>query len=190
MSLGRKSLPFLLSLAIHVLGLGVVLWGGIHWWHTLSVEPGRSSLRMIPVRAQSPAAPTPTPPVPRTKTETEIPTQAKVPQTAREETKPVPASTPENGALTPSRPDTLHNAPPAYPETARQRGIEGTVILLVRVGRDGEVRDVAVSKGSGSALLDEAALEAVRRWRFHPASLGSLPVESFVEVPIRFRLDR
>jgi len=188
MSLGRKSLPFLISLAIHVLGLGVVLWGGLHWRNTLSVEPGRSSLRMIAVQAPSPVPPTP--PAPVRPTKAEISTPAKVPQPARDETKPVPASTPENGALTPSRPDALRNAPPAYPESARQRGIEGTVTLLVRVGRDGVVRDISVSKGSGSSALDEAALEAVRRWHFHPASLGSLPVESFVEVPIRFQLDR
>lgn len=81
------------------------------------------------------------------------------------------------------------NPKPAYPEAARRRGYQGTVILLVLVLRDGSPGWVQIAKGSGYTLLDEAAKEAVARWRFVPALLGEEPVEMEVEVPILFKLE-
>lgn len=80
------------------------------------------------------------------------------------------------------------NPLPRYPTAARRRGVEGTVTLAVRVSADGLPRAVEVARSSGSALLDEAALEAVRRWRFRPARRGAEAVEGRVNVPITFRL--
>jgi periplasmic protein TonB len=53
-------------------------------------------------------------------------------------------------------------------------------------GRPGEIR---LRQGSGYARLDEAALSAVRRWRFVPARRGDTPVAAWVLVPIRFSLN-
>ena len=183
MEVQKHSLPFLLSLVVHCLAVAGLFWIGLRHHQAVSVTPGISSLRMITVQA---SRSTPTPPPPPTPK----PREAEVPSTPRRIEKNETRSSPQNGALTPSQPDTERNAPPLYPEAARQRGIEGTAFLLVRVGRDGGAKEVSVSRSSGSLLLDEAALAAVRRWRFRPASLGALPVESLVEVPIRFRLDR
>lgn len=80
------------------------------------------------------------------------------------------------------------NPLPHYPTLARRRGIEGTVTLEVRVRADGLPERVAIAHSSGSGLLDAAALEAVRRWRFRPARRAGEPVDGDVTVPITFRL--
>ena len=88
-----------------------------------------------------------------------------------------------------AQPNYMTNPPPKYPEAARSLGQEGTVLLLVDVGRDGKVEMVRVKKSSGHRLLDNAAYKAVKSWKFQPAKIGSLPVGSKVEVPVRFQLD-
>lgn len=83
----------------------------------------------------------------------------------------------------------LRNPPPRYPLAARRAGEQGTVTLRVLVARDGLPVRVELERSSGSRHLDAAALEAVRAWRFVPARRGSDPVESWVLVPIVFRLE-
>lgn len=82
----------------------------------------------------------------------------------------------------------LHNPKPEYPSLARRRQWEGRVILKVRVLAAGTVAAASVETSSGHEILDEAALEAVRRWRFVPAKRGGQPVDSVVNVPINFNL--
>lgn len=81
-----------------------------------------------------------------------------------------------------------HNAPPPYPRLARLRGWEGEVLLRVLVSEAGDVRRISVERSSSHAVLDAAALKAVRRWRFHPSRLGAARVEGEVLVPLRFKL--
>jgi len=80
------------------------------------------------------------------------------------------------------------NPVPAYPRQARLKGWEGTVVLAVTVGPDGRCRSLAVARSSGFAVLDRAALQAVRHWRFAPARRNGLAVEAVAEVPVTFRL--
>ena len=80
------------------------------------------------------------------------------------------------------------NPPPKYPRRAKRKAIQGTVRLFVRVDSTGGVAGVKVAKSSGFDLLDRSALEAVKRWRFDPATRNGRPVESRVEIPIEFRL--
>jgi protein TonB len=80
------------------------------------------------------------------------------------------------------------NPAPSYPASARRRGQEGRVILRVEVLPNGDAGDVALEKSSGIASLDRAALKAVRRWRFVPASKNGRSVAATVRVPIRFAL--
>lgn len=77
---------------------------------------------------------------------------------------------------------------PAYPEIARRQGVEGTVILSVKVLVDGRTGEVSVKRSSGDPLLDEAAVTAARDWRFLPATQGSKPVDAWVDVPVKFEL--
>jgi len=83
----------------------------------------------------------------------------------------------------------LRNPAPRYPVAARRAGEQGTVTLRVLVTRDGQPARVDVEKSSGSAQLDAAALEAVKVWRFVPARQGTDAIESWVLVPIVFRLE-
>lgn len=83
----------------------------------------------------------------------------------------------------------LHNPPPHYPVRARRRGIEGVVLLEVALDAGGRPVSVAVKRGSGHPGLDEAALMAVRQWKFTPAKRGGRAAAATVEVPIRFSLN-
>jgi len=77
---------------------------------------------------------------------------------------------------------------PEYPDAARRAGREGRVLLRVLIDDQGEAKAVEVSASSGSEVLDQAATSAIKRWRFHPARAGDQPIESWVSVPIDFRL--
>jgi protein TonB len=81
------------------------------------------------------------------------------------------------------------NPLPRYPREARERGWEGLVLLSVGVAADGRAESVEVRNSSGHSVLDQAAAEAVRRWRFEPARRAGVPVAANAEVPIRFRLE-
>lgn len=83
----------------------------------------------------------------------------------------------------------LRNPAPDYPASARRAGTQGTVTLRVQVTREGLAARVDVEKSSGSPHLDAAALEAVKAWRFMPARRGVDAVESWMLVPIVFRLE-
>lgn len=82
----------------------------------------------------------------------------------------------------------LNNPQPRYPLAARRRGIEGTVLIRAQILEDGHCHQVNLSQGSGHAMLDQAALAAVKRWRFVPARRGTQTVSAWVVVPITFRL--
>lgn len=84
--------------------------------------------------------------------------------------------------------DYLRNPPPAYPPMSRRRGEQGEVLLLVSVSVEGRPEHVEIRRSSGHQRLDEAALRAVRQWRFVPARRGDRPVAANVVVPIEFRL--
>lgn len=82
----------------------------------------------------------------------------------------------------------LNNPAPIYPPVARRMGEQGRVVLHVRVRADGTPVEVTIDRSSGSSRLDQAAIEAVRHWRFIPARRGEAPVEAPVLVPISFTL--
>lgn len=82
----------------------------------------------------------------------------------------------------------LNNPPPVYPLAARRRGIEGTVLVRAQIQEDGQCLQALLSKSSGHEMLDKAAVNAVKSWRFIPAKRGSQTITAWVEVPITFRL--
>lgn len=83
----------------------------------------------------------------------------------------------------------LNNPEPKYPPLSRRLGEEGKVLLKVRVTVEGLAASVDLEKSSSFERLDEAARQAVARWRFVPAKRGDEPIEASVIVPIVFRLD-
>lgn len=78
---------------------------------------------------------------------------------------------------------------PAYPAEARAQRLEGIVLLLVSVDANGRVTDASVCRGCGHTMLDRAALDAVRSWRFEPARQNGNAVSAQVEIPVRFRFE-
>lgn len=82
----------------------------------------------------------------------------------------------------------LNNPKPPYPAAARRFKLEGTVILRVMVKASGAPETVELARSSGASALDDAALIAVKGWRFVPARQGDTPIDHWVDVPMRFRL--
>ena len=86
-----------------------------------------------------------------------------------------------------SEPKKILDVKPVYPEIAQQARIQGIVILEVIVGVDGSVTDARVLRPA--PMLDMAALEAVRQWRYTPTLLNGAPVPVIMTVTVTFTLD-
>lgn len=81
------------------------------------------------------------------------------------------------------------NPPILYPASAVRDGIEGTVLLRIRIAVDGRVANVELVKSSGSAILDRAAMEGVRTWHGHPAQIAGHAIEAAALLPVVFRMN-
>ncbi len=82
----------------------------------------------------------------------------------------------------------LHRVEPDYPEPARQQLIQGAVVLDVHMAQDGSVQEVKLV--SGPPLLAQAAIDAVKQWRFKPREVSGRPVEMQTRITLNFRLPR
>ncbi len=82
----------------------------------------------------------------------------------------------------------LHRVEPDYPEEALRQQIQGAVVLDVRTRRDGAIEEVKLL--SGQRLLADAAIAAVKQWRFRPRIVKGQPVEMQTTVTLNFRLPR
>lgn len=85
-------------------------------------------------------------------------------------------------------PDYLTNPAPPYPTMSRRLREEGRVMVLVQLSAAGLPEQVSVKHSSGFERLDEAAVKAVRTWKFRPTKINGEPTADTVEVPIRFAL--
>ncbi len=93
------------------------------------------------------------------------------------------------GAIAEAQPNYLRNPAPAYPREARQHGWEGVVILKIVVDQSGYPAQIEKEQSSGYGNLDESALKAVKKWKFMPAKIGSIPIQSTVRIPVKFELE-
>ncbi|MBI2993471.1 MAG: energy transducer TonB [Gammaproteobacteria bacterium] len=102
---------------------------------------------------------------------------------------PPPAPVAKPGPTPPRADPKRPNSRPDYPPTSRRLGEEGSVILALYVAEDGKVKEAKVHEPSGFPKLDEAAVrEALRRWRFIPATLEGKNVAAWHQVKVTFRL--
>jgi len=83
-------------------------------------------------------------------------------------------------------PEAVTKVQPIYPDLAREASVDGTVVVQALVGKDGKVKDTKVVKSV--AMLDAAAVTAVRQWVFKPALSNNKPVAVWVAVPVKFTL--
>jgi protein TonB len=86
------------------------------------------------------------------------------------------------------RPVLIKRIPAAYPAYARTMGIEGTVIINALVSEKGSVIDTEIIQGIKNAVgFDQAALKAVRQWKFEPASVKGINVKVWLRVAVEFK---
>ena len=76
--------------------------------------------------------------------------------------------------------------PPQYPASARDRGLEGWVDLQFMVMTDGSLADVAIVGAQPVGVFEQAALEAVRRWRYQPVVQGGALITQRARLRVRF----
>lgn len=82
----------------------------------------------------------------------------------------------------------LRNPPTRYPRIALERQWEGTVVLRVQVLASGLAGEIKIERSSGHELLDDSTIEQVKEWHFIPAQKNDQPADSWVIVPIEFKL--
>ena len=79
-----------------------------------------------------------------------------------------------------------HSVTPGYPTLARQTKVQGSVIMLAVIGRDGLIQELRLL--SGPPILAGAAQEAVRQWHFKPHYIGAEPVETQAKITVNFTI--
>lgn len=87
-----------------------------------------------------------------------------------------------------TRPEKIAGVAPVYTELARRARVTGTVILEAIIDEQGDVVNVRVLKGQPMGL-DKAAVEAVKTWKFKPATLEGKPVKVYYVLTVNFQVD-
>jgi periplasmic protein TonB len=75
---------------------------------------------------------------------------------------------------------------PKYPKKARKNHIEGTVVLHAKISKEGDIADLSVI--SGDPMLTQAALDAVKQWKYRPYLLEGKAVAVETEIRVNFQL--
>ena len=86
-----------------------------------------------------------------------------------------------------TKPEKVSGPDPVYTEIARKARIQGVVIVQAIINKQGQVENVKVLKGLPMGL-DQAAVEAVKRWQFKPATLNGKPVAVYYNLTVNFRI--
>ena len=183
---------------IAVVGLVVLLHGlliAAYWTQPAApaVQVNEMSISFASLqRQQAEVAPRPKA-MPRPEPRDAVPLPAEAPA-VKEQTPPaVPDATPPSPVVLDAEPDYradyLNNPRPPYPLLARRMGYQGKVILNVEVLAEGKAGQVLLHQSCGHEMLDNAALQTVRMWRFTPARRLGQPVTQWFLVPIKFSLE-
>jgi TonB family protein len=98
---------------------------------------------------------------------------------------PPPPGSPARVGGTVTGPKLITSTPPVYPPAAKQAKVEGDVLVHAIIDSDGNVTKATVI--SGPLLLRDAALSAVKHWKYSPSVLNGEPVASDTTVTLRFR---
>jgi TonB family protein len=85
------------------------------------------------------------------------------------------------------QPVLIHKVNPEYPEIARKARIQGVVIMEAVITKEGTIEDVKVLRGVHK-ILDQAAVNSVKQWRYKPATLNGQPVKVYSTVTVKFTL--
>lgn len=102
---------------------------------------------------------------------------------------PVPPTNPEPPKAQTQNPRLLHIYLPEYTTKAREKKLEGEVVLSALLQRDGKIKKIKVEKGLGEGL-NERAIEAVKRLGFLPAEFNGEAVDAQTEIVFTFKLEK
>ena len=203
---------------VGVIALVLLLHAGLGLAWMMQPEPPKIVLSEMSVSiavqqaevARPQAQPEPPPPKPQPKIErAEMPLPKPVVQEVAETApQPVPVAAPPVAAAPPAaeappavatapvadiEPDYkasyLNNPKPPFPMVARRMNWEGKVILNVEVLAEGACGAVNVFRSSGHEVLDKAAMNAVKNWRFSPARRAGQAITKWFKVPVNFSLE-
>lgn len=134
--------------------------------------------------------PVPIPLVAATTAPADITAPPPVPQPPAQPARPVQTRLAQVAAVVPPQfyADYLDNPAPVYPRLSKRLGEVGNVMLMVFVDAEGRPGQIDIQTTSRFERLDQAAIEAVRRWKFVAAKQGQKAVAAWVLVPIHFSL--
>ena len=82
----------------------------------------------------------------------------------------------------------LHNPSPEYPEMGVFLGYQGDVIIRIRVSAKGDSAGVEILRSSGHKVLDDSAINALRKWRFTPTKHDNTPMNDYVIITVSYVL--
>ncbi|KMM75292.1 energy transducer TonB [Xanthomonas sp. NCPPB 1128] len=207
-----RVLAYSTAIALHLLAALLLLLPLSHVTappEPAQVQPPWQQPLVIPVTPTPPTIPTvekQLPTQPRTPTVVPVPTPtpASVVDSSPVVLDSAPSVDPTPSIAAPSLPPASVSAPvegmqlqylrapaPPDPRDALRDRLQGSVLLRVLVGTDGQPLQVSVEKSSGHRVLDQAARDQVlKRWAFKPALQNGTPVQAYGLVPIDFSLDR
>lgn len=90
-----------------------------------------------------------------------------------------------------TEPRLVREVKPKYPKRARKKGVKGNVILQAIIQENGSVRDVEVLRCNQEKFgFEEAAIAAVKKWRYEPATRNGVPVDVYFAVFVEFKYKR
>lgn len=107
--------------------------------------------------------------------------------TGRAEPTPTPTPLPVIVEATPL-PSAAREFQPPYPPQLLRIGVEGKAVVRVLVGTDGRVKQVAIISADDPLFADATERQALRRWRFRPATRDGVAVESWKQMTVRFEI--
>ncbi len=109
---------------------------------------------------------------------------------------PVPPKSPDLVATAPATPvprggdvvmsNLVHQVQPVYPVLARKTHTQGVVLLEAVITREGTIDPARIRVISGNVLLNDAAVDAVKQWRYRPTLLNKVPVEIVTTIAVNF----
>jgi protein TonB len=209
----RPNIPVIAAILI----LHIILIGALIQLRTHVQRAQEAKLTVVNLTPTPPPPAAEAPPPPPSTPEIVAPppiVQVPVPpvQTVQTTPDPVPVPSPQRTAMATPAPATASFAPPAppsliqggdlgaqmvagkpprYPIESRRKREQGTVVLTLTLDVDGAVDTIAVSQSSGFGRLDDAARDAVRKWRWSPVIRNGRPmrVRGVVEIPFVLRSD-
>ncbi len=154
-----------------------------------AVEPRPEPPKPEPAKPEParPAPPSPAPQAAPAPTATEAPPKPAPPPEAVAKPAPAAPAPPTKSGVDMSASYRGSNVAPVYPSLSLKNREQGTVVLRVLVKSDGTAGNVEIKSSSDYPRLDQSAIQAVKAWRFNPATVDGKSIDEWYEVPIIFK---